>query len=58
MRIGTEAKKAMKIGALCAIAYLTVYIIRNVLGAVTPQLVEAGYSEAYIGSVSSLYFLA
>ena len=58
MRIGTEAKKAMKIGALCAIAYLTVYIIRNVLGAVTPQLVEAGYSEAYIGSVSSLYFVA
>ena len=57
MKLGQEAKKAVKIGILCAISYFAVYVVRNVLGAVTPQMVEAGFSESYIGSVSSLYFI-
>ena len=45
------------IGSLCTVAYLAVYIARNILGAVTPQMVEQGYAEAFIGRISSLYFV-
>lgn len=58
MKISQNAKKAIMIGSLCSVSYFAVYIARNILGAVTPQMVEAGYSETYIGSISSLYFVA
>lgn len=45
------------IGSLCSVSYLAVYIARNILGAVTPQMVDAGYTEAFIGRISSLYFV-
>ena len=45
------------IGSLCSVSYLAVYIARNILGAVTPQMVEQGYTEAFIGRISSLYFV-
>ncbi len=48
---------AIYIGTLCAVAYLAVYISRDVLGAVTPQMIEKGFAEAYIGKVSSAFFL-
>lgn len=57
MKISSKAKHAILIGSLCSISYFAVYITRNILGAVTPQMIEAGYSEAYIGSISSLYFI-
>ncbi len=47
------------IGALCSLSYLAVYIARNVLSAVTPQMiapVTGVTSEAFIGSLSSVYF--
>lgn len=56
MKISQNAKNAIKIGTLCAISYFAVYIARNILGAVTPQMVDGGYTEAYIGTISSLYF--
>ena len=37
-----KAKNAFMIGTLCALSYLGVYIARNMLGAVTPQMVESG----------------
>ena len=53
-----EVKNAVIIGTLCSISYLGVYFARNILGAVTPQIVNLGiYSESYIGTVSSLYFI-
>ena len=52
------AKNAVKIGSLCSVSYFAVYIARNILGAVTPQMVEAGFTEAYIGRMSSLFFVA
>ena len=55
--ISSNAKKAIFIGSLCSVSYLAVYIARNILGAVTPQMVEQGYSETFIGSVSSVYFI-
>lgn len=58
MKISEKARKAIMIGTLCSVSYFAVYIARNILSAVTPQMVEAGYTEAYIGSISSLYFVA
>ena len=57
MKLSYNAKKAVYIGTLCSISYLAVYIARNILSAVTPQMVEGGYTEAYIGGISSLYFI-
>lgn len=56
-RISDQAKKAIVIGTLCAVSYFFVYIGRNVLGAVTPQLIHDGFAEEYIGSASSLFFV-
>lgn len=57
VKISQNAKNAIWIGSLCSISYLAVYIARNILSAVTPQMIEGGYSEAYIGRISSLYFV-
>lgn len=52
-----QMQHAIYIGALCAAAYLVVYFARNILGTVTPQMLESGYTEEYIGMVSSMYFV-
>lgn len=57
MKISQRARHAIFIGSLCSISYFAVYIARNILSAVTPQMVELGYTEEYIGSISSLYFV-
>lgn len=58
MKLSTNAKKALVVGTLCSVSYLAVYIARNVLGAVTPQMVEgSAFTEEYIGKISSLYFI-
>ena len=49
---------AISIGTLCSVAYLAVYFARNILSAVTPEMIEAGYSEEYIGRLSSIYFIS
>lgn len=57
MKISQNAKKAIMLGTLCSVAYFAVYVARNVLGAVAPQMVEEGYTEAFIGGVSSVFFM-
>ena len=57
MSLSPKAKNAFMIGALCSISYFAVYIARNILSAVTPQMVENGYTEEYIGSISALFFV-
>lgn len=52
-----RTRNAVMLGVLCSVSYLAVYIARNVLGAVTPQMVLDGYTEEFIGSVSSVYFI-
>lgn len=57
--MNSEAKKAIRIGLLCTIAYLAVYVARNILGVVSPSMIETGrYSEAYIGTISTGYLIA
>lgn len=52
-----NAKNAFLIGSLCFFSYLAVYVVRSALGAVTPQMIEVGFREEYIGKVSSLFFI-
>lgn len=54
-----KTRNAWFLGGLCSVSYLAVYIARNVLSAVTPQMTELGvYSEELIGTMSSLFFVA
>ncbi len=57
LKISQNAKTAVLLGVMCSIAYLAVYIARNILGAVTPQMVGDGFAEEYIGVISSVYFV-
>ena len=57
MKLSKNAKNAILIGTLCSVSYFAVYVARNTLGAVTPQMIGDGLSESYIGEISSLYFL-
>ncbi len=57
--MNSEAKKAIRIGLLCTISYLAVYVARNILGVVSPGMIETGrYTEAYIGTISTGYLIA
>ena len=38
--LSTPAKNALQIASLCSTAYLAVYLARNILGAVSPQMIE------------------
>lgn len=52
------AKKALMLGSTCSVSYLAVYIVRNVLGTVSPQMIEGGtFTEASIGALSSIFFI-
>lgn len=57
MKLSNNAKKAVLLATLCSVAYFAVYIARNILSAVTPQMIELGFTESYIGKISSLYFV-
>ena len=52
------AKKAIVLGTLCSFSYLAVYVARNILGAVSPQIEAAGvFNKDFIGTLSSIYFI-
>lgn len=52
-----KVRNAILLGGLCSVSYLAVYIARNMLGAVTPQMLEQGVATEFIGEISSLYFI-
>ena len=58
MKLSQNARRAIIIGALCSISYFAVYISRNILSAVTPEMLTDGFEEGYIGTLSSFYFIA
>lgn len=54
----TAVRNAILIGVLCSVSYLAVYIARNILGAVTPKMIESGaFKTEQIGTLSSVYFV-
>ena len=58
MAMDRKVKNAFYIGTLCSVAYLAVYIARNVLGAVSSQMTDAGgFDLGYVGNLSSIYFV-
>ena len=57
--MNSEAKKAIRIGLLCTIAYLAVYVARNMLGVVSPGMIGSGrYTGGYISTISTGYQIA
>jgi len=53
-----KVKNAILIGSLCSISYLAVYIARNVLSAVSPQMISVGnITNETVGALSSTYFI-
>ena len=53
-----QVKKAIYIGAMCFLSYLAVYFARNILGAVTPHMLDDGiFTTEQIGILSSVYFI-
>lgn len=58
MKLTKNAKNAIAIGTLCSIAYFAVYIARNILSAVTPEILEDGLlGKDFLGTLSSAYFI-
>lgn len=57
MKISNKARIAILVGAMCAMSYFAVYVARNILGAVSPQMLEAGFTEERIGAISSAFFV-
>lgn len=52
------AWKAVAIGGLCSVAYLAVYVAKNILSAATPQITAAGaFTVEQIGTLSSTYYI-
>lgn len=57
--VSPAARKAICIGGMCSIAYLAVYLARNILGTVSPQMIEDGvFLTEQIGTLSSIYFVS
>jgi len=58
VKLSPAAKKAIMIGSMCSLSYLAVYVARNILGAVSPQMIESGaFTTENIGTLSSVYFI-
>lgn len=52
-----EAKNAFLIGGMCSVAYLITYLGRNILSAVSPEMIEKGvFDTEFVGTLSSLFF--
>ena len=56
IKMTANAKKAVKIGSMCFLAYLAVYLARNILSTVTPAMQAQGFTKDAIGVASSAYF--
>ena len=54
-----QSKYAIVIGSISTVSYLSVYIARNVLSAVSPTLINNNlFDEDGIGTLSSIFFFA
>lgn len=56
-KLGKNGTNALILGGICSFAYFVVYIVRNLLSAVTPQMIENGvFTAEEIGILSSVFF--
>lgn len=50
----TEVRKAFYLGAICTISYMAIYFARNILGVITPEMIETtGFTIEFIGTLST-----
>lgn len=50
--------KSTKIGTVCILTYIASYYMRNLLGVLTPAMLDTGeYTKEYIGILSSVYMI-
>ena len=58
LQMKPEARNAFCIGLMCSVSYLAVYFARNILGTVSPGMIEDGVlTTGQIGTLSSVYFI-
>ncbi len=58
MKLSKDARNAILLGGLCSSSYLAVYIARNILGTVSPKMIEDGaFTTEQVGLLSSIYFV-
>lgn len=58
MKLRPAAKNAIFLGGICAVSYFTVYLCRDMLSALTPQLTAANiFSLEQLGTLSSVFFI-
>ena len=54
----SQGSKALKIGSVCKITYVINYYVRNILGVLTPEMVDSGaYTESYLALLASIYMV-
>ena len=54
----SETSKSWKIGSTCVITYIASYYMRNLLGVLTPQMLETGnFTKEWLGLLSSSYMI-
>lgn len=53
-----KMKKALALGSVSSVLYLFVYIVRNALSAIAPQMIENGiFTTEVVGKMSSVFFI-
>ena len=52
-----HVSNAVTLSVTCVSAYISCYILRNILSVVTPDMITSGYSTEYIGILSSVYYV-
>ena len=58
LKLKQNIKNAIIIGTLCSVSYLAVYIARNILSAVSPQMIKKEvFLTEQVGTLSSVYFI-
>lgn len=58
MKLSQDARNAIRITLLCSCTYLAVYFVKNILSAVSPQMLELGViTQKELGVFSSTYFI-
>ncbi len=58
MKRNQSVQNAIFLGVMCAVAYLAVYLARNILGTVAPQMEQLGVIDKTLsGNLSSLFFV-
>ena len=58
MKRNQSVQNAILLGIMCAVAYLAVYLARNILGTVAPQMEQLGVIDKTLsGNLSSTFFV-